>query len=742
MLRAVQVAVLGGVLAVTAAAAPATAAADVGFEDFNYAPLSGSPTGSKPESKLWFNDGIWWASMFDTTSQDHHIFRLDRATEHWTDTGTAIDPRVGTRADTLWTGSKLYVTSHVFTTTGAATTSANAGRLWRFSYNATTKTYTRDAGFPVDVNAAKSETLVIDRDSTGRLWATWTLGSQVWVNHTTTSDTAWGTPYVIPGSTTMTNDDISSLIAFGGNKIGVMWSNQADHRFWFAVHADGGGDTAASWKLEAATTGSPTSDDHINLKTDAAGRIYAATKTSESTSTQPLMRLLVRSTTGTWSGTTFGTVHDSNTRPIVLVDEEHSVLHVFATCPQPPKTSGQSGGDICEKTSPLGSIAFASGNGKAVISDAGSPDMNDTTSTKQNVSSATGIVIEANNATTLNYWHADISLGAATPPPAPPAASFTATPTTGNAPLSVAFTDTSTGSPTTFAWNFGDGTTSSTRSPSHTYTAAGQYTVTLTATNAGGSSTSAPTTIVVNAPAPTLRAAFTATRSAADPLTVDFADASTGGTPTSWSWTFGDGGTATVQNPSHTYAAAGTYTVTLKVSDGTTTDSASQSVTVGSATTGTLTFAPVADTQVKSDSPNTNYGTLTSVRVRQGNATQPTTYRTFLKFQVSGVTGTVTDVKLRLFVTDPSPDGGTVYQVSNNWAETTFNWNGAANVLPATGIASAGRVTTGTTAEIDLGTAVTGDGVYSFALASNSTDSAIYSSREGANPPALVLTTG
>jgi len=63
-------------------------------------------------------------------------------------------------------------------------------------------------------------------------------------------------------------------------------------------------------------------------------------------------------------------------------------------------------------------------------------------------------------------------------------------------------------------------------------------------------------------------------------------------------------------------------------------------------------------------------------------------------------------------------------------------------VLPATGIAGAGRVTTGTTAEIDLGTAVTGDGVYSFALASNTTDSAIYSSREGANPPALVLTTG
>jgi PKD repeat protein len=518
-----------------------------------------------------------------------------------------------------------------------------------------------------------------------------------------------------------------------------MWSNQVDHRFWFAVHTDGTGDTAASWSLAAATSASPTSDDHINLKTDAAGRVYAATKTSESTSTAPLTRLLVRSAAGVWSAATFGTVRNSHTRPIVLVDEEHGVLHMFATCPQPPATSGQSGGDICEKTSSLTSVSFATGIGTPVISDTGVPDMNDATSTKQNVNSATGIVIQANNATTKNYWHADISLGAGTPPPAP-TATFTATPTSGNAPLTVAFTDTSTGSPTTFAWNFGDGTTSSTRSPSHTYTAAGQYTVTLTATNAGGSSTSAPTTIVVNSPPPTLRAGFTATRSATDPLTVDFADASTGGTPTSWSWTFGDGGTSTAQNPSHTYAAAGTYTVTLTVSDGTSSDSASQSVTVGSTSTGTLTFAPIADTQVKSDSPQTNYGTLTTVRVRQGTAASPTTYRTFLKFQVSGITGTVTDVKLRLFVTDPSTDGGTVYPVSNDWAETTFNWNGAANVLPATGIASAGRVAAGAI-EIDLGKAITADGTYSFALQNANTDSAIYSSREGTNPPALVLTT-
>jgi len=68
----------------------------------------------------------------------------------------------------------------------------------------------------------------------------------------------------------------------------------------------------------------------------------------------------------------------------------------------------------------------------------------------------------------------------------PPVADFTATPTSGSAPLSVQFTDTSTNSPTAWTWGFGDGTNSTTQNPSHTY-APGTYTVTLTATNGVGS---------------------------------------------------------------------------------------------------------------------------------------------------------------------------------------------------------------------------------------------------------------
>ena len=101
---------------------------------------------------------------------------------------------------------------------------------------------------------------------------------------------------------------------------------------------------------------------------------------------------------------------------MVLLDEQHGMVHMLATCPQPPKRSGQSGGDICEKTAPMAAPSFAPGP-DAGLPDAGSPDMNDVTSTKQSLSAATGMVVLANNATTDVYWHAFMPLERALRPP-------------------------------------------------------------------------------------------------------------------------------------------------------------------------------------------------------------------------------------------------------------------------------------------------------------------------------------
>jgi PKD repeat protein len=171
-------------------------------------------------------------------------------------------------------------------------------------------------------------------------------------------------------------------------------------------------------------------------------------------------------------------------------------------------------------------------------------------------------------------------------PSAPPVANFTFAVSN----LSVLFTDTSTGNPTAWDWDFGDGTTKTRQNPAHTYAAAGTYTVSLTITAPGGQSNKRQ--FVTVAAGDPLIADF---GYAVNGLTVLFADASSG-TPTSWAWTFGDGKTSTLRNPSHTYARAGTYTVTLSVVNAFgATDSTSQFVSLS------LGAAPVADFQAQTN---------------------------------------------------------------------------------------------------------------------------------------------
>lgn len=145
-----------------------------------------------------------------------------------------------------------------------------------------------------------------------------------------------------------------------------------------------------------------------------------------------------------------------------------------------------------------------------------------------------------------------------------PTAEFNADPLVGYAPLSVTFTDLSY-SATEWNWDFGDGTVSNGQNPTHTYSQAGSYTVTLTAINEYGQDTQSRV-ITVNTPPPV--ASFTTSASSgSNPFTVTFTDTSAN-SPTSWIWNFGDGTpTSTTQNPTHKFTKKGTYRVTLTVSN-------------------------------------------------------------------------------------------------------------------------------------------------------------------------------
>ncbi len=166
----------------------------------------------------------------------------------------------------------------------------------------------------------------------------------------------------------------------------------------------------------------------------------------------------------------------------------------------------------------------------------------------------------------------------------PPVPSFDAVPESGNAPLSVTFTDTSSGTVTTRLWDFGDGTTvwaNATAEVTHTYPLPGTYTVSLTAGNEGGQAiVEMPDLITVNPSGPLPDAKFRQSPGMGyAPLTVAFTDLSTG-SPLKWEWDFGDGSGSALQNPSHTFTDAGRFTVTLTVYNSGGSDSYSTTVWV------------------------------------------------------------------------------------------------------------------------------------------------------------------
>ncbi len=160
-----------------------------------------------------------------------------------------------------------------------------------------------------------------------------------------------------------------------------------------------------------------------------------------------------------------------------------------------------------------------------------------------------------------------------------PRADFTGQPTTGNTPLTVEFTDRSTGHPTSWYWNFGDGKESSEQNPVHTYFSNGDFGVTLTTSNEYGSSyTSKAYYIHV---IPVLKSRFVADpRSGKAPLVVKFTDTSTGN-PKTWNWDFGDGTTSTQPNPVHAFTTPGVFDVNLTVTSGINKDTSFQTIAAG-----------------------------------------------------------------------------------------------------------------------------------------------------------------
>jgi hypothetical protein len=143
---------------------------------------------------------------------------------------------------------------------------------------------------------------------------------------------------------------------------------------------------------------------------------------------------------------------------------------------------------------------------------------------------------------------------------------------------------------------------------------------------------------------------------------------------------------------------------------------------------GQSTYTAADDAYVKSSSPTGNYGSSSTVRLRESSKI----LHGYLQFAVSGIAATVQRATVRMHVADPSDSGGSIYLVSNDyrggglWDESGLTWSNAPEIS-GDALSSVAAVETGDWVEFDVTAAVTGNGTYSFALANGSKNAVDYS---------------
>jgi len=288
----------------------------------------------------------------------------------------------------------------------------DSARFLRYTYDPSTERYSLDKGFPVTIAEGGMETITLAKAATGEFWATYTQDTQdgklrrVYVTHTTGRDASnWNEPFVPPlRGTTVSTDDVSSIVAFG-SKIGLMWGNQYDESgksgYYLAIHDDGEPDD--TWRPDNPVMGADMVNDHINLKADSEGRIFAATKTRRDRIDRdldaPYGILWVRDREGTWTSHVFSKVRDFYTRSLVLLDKNRNDLYIFATSPT------CSGGKIYYKSTDLDDISFEDGRGTLFMQGADGTKIGDATSTKQKFGREMEPMVVASSTTGRYYYN-------------------------------------------------------------------------------------------------------------------------------------------------------------------------------------------------------------------------------------------------------------------------------------------------------------------------------------------------
>jgi hypothetical protein len=332
-------------------------------------PLANLPASAdtccKPQSKVWFHGGYWWAIMPSTSASPSGswVWRLE-PNHTWTSV-VRLSTLTNTHADARVVDDLIYVLLYG---------SSPAFAVIRY-VPGTPPTYALLARCPTNpppVSLPGSETATIDVDTNARVWLSTEGGSNVLVRYSDPPYCQFLGPIMLASD--IASDDITVVTAMHPvppdpavpPKIGVLWSNQKTEKFYFQTHLDSESDPFV-WEPQEIPPAvrKKMADDHLHVAMGSDGTLYAAVKTSAG----PPIGFLRRHPDGTWDRLV--DVDTIGTRAIVLLNEPADLLRIIYS-------SDTGGGNIVYRDSLLSTINF--GPRKTLMTGS----LNNVTSTKDN----------------------------------------------------------------------------------------------------------------------------------------------------------------------------------------------------------------------------------------------------------------------------------------------------------------------------------------------------------------------
>jgi PKD repeat protein len=285
--------------------------------------FAGRTTFNTIYSQLWYNDTKWWAAISDNVNG---IYFWSHTNGQFVK-GPRIDTNRSAAVDTLWNGTHLLVLTYHSTT---------LGKFYKYSYDSVGGTYTLVSGFPVNITlTGAASSLTFSQDSTGKLWATYTGTNSgtgdgnlhiIWT--TTPDHLTWDTTgAVLESGLSLQQVETSAITTFGGNKIGVTWTNQATNELGFIYHIDG--DPENTWSVrEVVNSGVGQAAAFLSLKGLPDGRVFLA---HQDTVSNGHINLFRRNASETWDPKIPVTRNPVSvpTSPIVLFDSTNSEVYVL-----------------------------------------------------------------------------------------------------------------------------------------------------------------------------------------------------------------------------------------------------------------------------------------------------------------------------------------------------------------------------------------------------------------------------